>query len=658
MLFGYVLNCYILVHVDVCRMNYFCDLIIRNLLTFIGLTALLGNLGAQVLTVPSGETFFIASGTVVTSTSGATTINNGGTFTVNGEFQTVGDMTVNGTINATSGTLTYNGSSAQSVSLNGATVKNVTIGSAASVTLTSGVNIQGGSNRGILSVVGGGTLATGGFLTLKSDANGSGVVSQGASTGAYITGNVNVERFIPATRAYRLLSPSVTTSTSIRANWQENGGTTTGLGTHITGNGGAVNGFDPTGTNNPSLFTYNVSSATGTWMVVDNTNSNTLTAGAPMRIIVRGDRNTDLTDNAAASSNTTLRATGTVGQGDFIISGLNTNANGFTFIGNPFPCPVDMSPVMTDATNVNTSTYIVWDPNLGTRGAYASISTSSLTANASGSNQNRLLQPGQAFFIQNASSGTPSFRINEAHKSGASTQTDVFRQIPPFSTLHLTLYQTDSFENKGRALDGLEINFDGEMNTDFDDRDFRKMINPDENLSVFVSDQFCSVDSRNLPESNEIVDLRISQMRHSRYTLRATFFSDLGIPAYLLDRHTDQYHALNAEGVTRIDFDNDKSATATANQRFALVFEKTNNVHSTKVPKLVLFPNPLGSNHVLNASAVVESWSLYDLSGKQIAENSHNNDTQIQLPKNLSAGTYTIQLHQLGQTSSQLISLQ
>ncbi len=628
-----------------------------NFFALVCISFLFRNTFAQGLTVPNGETFFVSTGTTVSLTSGATSVNLGGTITVNGEYQTAGNMTVNGTINATSGTLTFNGSSAQSVDLNGATVKNVNIGSSASVTLSSGLNIQGGTNFGTLTVSSGGTLATGGNLTLKSNANGSAVIAGGSSSGSYITGNVTVERFIPATRAYRLLSPSVTTSSSIRANWQENGGTTAGLGTHITGNGGATNGFDATGTNNPSLFSYNVSTATGSWSAVTNTNTNTLTAGTPLRIMVRGDRSVDLTDNAATPSNTILRATGTVGQGDKIFSGLNTNANGFTFIGNPYPCPVDMSVSMLAASNVNTSSYTVWDPNISTRGAYVSVSITN-NSNASGSLQDKFLQPGQACFIQTASSGTPSFRINESHKAGASTQTDVFRQLPPFSTLHLTLYQTDSFENKGRALDGLEINFDGEMNTDFDARDSRKVINPDENLSVFVGDQFCSIDSRNLPEANETIDVRISQMRHKNYTLITKFFSDLGLPAYLLDKHTMQYHALNAEGITRIDFDNDGSSSATANQRFALVFEKTNSVISNKVSGLVLYPNPLSNNNVLHASAMVESWSLYDLSGKQIADNANNNDTQIRLPKDLSVGTYMIQLYQLGQTSSQLITVQ
>jgi hypothetical protein len=208
----------------------------------------------------------------------------------------------------------------------------------------------------------------------------------------------------------------------------------------------------------------------------------------------------------------------------------------------------------------------------------------------------------------------------------------------------LTLYQTDSFESKGRALDGLEINFDGEMNTDFDGRDSRKVINPDENLSVFVGDQFCSIDSRNLPEANEIIDVRISQMRHKNYTLIAKFFSDLGMPAYVLDRHTLQYHALNAEGVTRIDFDNDGSSSATANQRFALVFEKTNSAHTVKGVETVLYPNPVGAARSVSLSRSVQSWQLFDMLGKQILEQTAGPYQQLQLPVSLPAGNYTLKL--------------
>jgi hypothetical protein len=96
-----------------------------------------------------------------------------------------------------------------------ATVNSLTINNVAGVTLTSATSMTG------KLTLTSGLLSTGGLLTLKSgDCCTSAVVS--TVTGGSVTGNVIVERNIPAGfRAYRLLSPA-TTGGTIKANWQEN----------------------------------------------------------------------------------------------------------------------------------------------------------------------------------------------------------------------------------------------------------------------------------------------------------------------------------------------------------------------------------------------------------------------------------------------------
>jgi hypothetical protein len=134
-----------------------------------------------------------------------------------------------------------------------------------------------------------------------------------------ITGNIEVQQCYPGKRAFRFLAPSTTTTTNIRQNWQENASAwnnnpNAGFGTHITGLGSQgpasndlVNGFDWQQTGAPSLFTYN--NATQTWSAVTNTNVNTLTAGRPYRMLLRGSRAVNLLSNASATSNTVLRST-------------------------------------------------------------------------------------------------------------------------------------------------------------------------------------------------------------------------------------------------------------------------------------------------------------------------------------------------------------
>ena len=112
-----------------------------------------------------------------------------------------------------------------------------------------------------------------------------------------ITGNVTIERFVPARRAFRFVSSPVTTSTSILENWQENGSSSSGFGTHITGSTTGENGFYATPSGNPSLFTYDNSVITPALTPISDTDMNTLTAGEAYLLFVRGDRTIDVTSN-------------------------------------------------------------------------------------------------------------------------------------------------------------------------------------------------------------------------------------------------------------------------------------------------------------------------------------------------------------------------
>jgi hypothetical protein len=603
---------------------------------------------AQALYVSSGETVFISSGTTVASTTGVTTIVSGGTLNVAGEYQSAGNFTNSGTLTATSGTLTFTGSG-QSVSANNATVKNVNIGSTASVTLTSALNIQGGSNYGTLTVSNGGTLNSSGYLTLKSDANGNAVVAAGSSSGSYISNSVTVERYIPARRAFRILSPSVTTSTSIYANWQEGGSSNASVGTHITGNSGSTNGFDNTATNNPSLFTFNNASGSntdGSWTAVTNTNSNVLTVGSPLRILIRGDRSIDVSTSAPTPTATTLRASGTLGQGNTTVSSLSQIANGFSLVGNPFPTPVNMKSVLDNATNVSNAYFYVWDPQVNTRGGYVTFDLSTSTANVGSSDQNVFLQPGQSAFVKTSSNGSASLTFAESYKSTASINPGVFLTIPPQSVLKLELSQRDSFKVGGNMCDALILKFDPSMSNNLEVLDAIKPINQDENLSVFVSEKFCSIESRNIPQNEEVVDLRISQLRHLNYTVKAEFTGDLGLDAYLLDRFTNKTHQLNREGETIIEFDVDGSAESKANQRFALVFDAGNNSRVKSIQKsFKAYPNPVNGSIVqLDVfAAKIQSVEIYDLSGRYFGDlNSSSSENAFVVDTHLPNGTYVL----------------
>jgi hypothetical protein len=370
------------------------------------------------------------------------------TLTVNrvisGSGTTLGGTTSNLAITGTAGTLYFDQTTPGTTNV----LKNLTITGSGTTTLANALNITAGSSSGVVTVGTGATLNTGGFLTFKSDANGTASFGNSAGT---ITGNVTVERYIPSgKRAFRLLSPAVTTSNNISGNWQ--------LATHITGGLGTTGlGFDATETNNPSMFTYNNQAAQGVsgWAPIANTNNTNLTAGVGYRMLVRGNRNVNLTvasqDNMNAAI--TLSATGTLRTGTVILDGsisstpsINNTGNittaGYSLVGNPYQSAVDWH--LVTRTGIE-DTYYAWAPNMGTgtaRGNYVSYNVSS--GNSGGGSVGRYIQPGQAFFVKNTVSGTAgTLTFEEADK--ATTSANVFRtanetESANFASLSVQLY--------------------------------------------------------------------------------------------------------------------------------------------------------------------------------------------------------------------------
>lgn len=194
---------------------------------------------------------------------------------------------------------------------------------------------------------------------------------------------------------------------TIYENWQENGNSPVGFGTHITGSTTGANGFDATPSGNPSMFTYEHLSIS--WEAISNTDVNTLQAGKAYRILVRGDRNFDLTNSVQqpVNSNVTLRAKGSLLLTDVVYNGMVVNGNDsgelsreageFSLIGNPYQAIVDFESLAK--TNINSNFVYTWNPNLSTAGAYETVDVSGAV------DSRQFLQPGQAFFVVTDANG-------------------------------------------------------------------------------------------------------------------------------------------------------------------------------------------------------------------------------------------------------------
>ncbi|CAN1506215.1 Secretion system C-terminal sorting domain [Flavobacteriaceae bacterium] len=543
------------------------------------------------LSIPVGETLQVTGTESLYSNE---PIVNAGTLTLGtGILEIGGAYTNTGSVNLSTATLKLSGNASQSISFGSVdTAKKIELNkSANTATVTAGAL---SITDFVQSVQG--TLNADGKITLKSTATKTAIVE--FSTGGAIN-NLVVERFIPARRAFRFVSSPVTTSTSIKANWQENGANTANLGTHITGTGGISNGFDATATDNASMFTF--TNSTSAWVAVTNTNG-LLTAGNAYRLMIRGDRTIDLTQNAPTATNTTLRTKGSLFIGSKTITDLNQNTDGYSLIGNPYQSPVNMKTVLDNATNLNATYYYVWDPKMATRGAYVTGTLASGANNVSGSQINQYLQPGQACFVKTNTTATTSMHFEEAYKYTTTTNEGVFRLASSAQEkIQLTLYNSASMALQGAALDGLLVFFDANENNTLDGNDAGKFSNLDETMATLNGTKSLSIESRNLPIATEVIQLTMTQYRVSNYTLVMEGTNNSSLPCYLYDSLLQTYTAIPYNGSISYSFSVDASnALSSASNRFQLVFANPNLGMDN--PNNILFtlsPNPSNGNFTI-----------------------------------------------------------
>ncbi len=265
-----------------------------------------------------------------------------------------------------------------------------------------------------------GTLASAGNLVLVSDASKTARIANGnCTTCSYITGNVSVQRFVPAlARRWRFLGSPVAGNSV--ADWQNE--------IYITGAGGAANGFDATLSNQAGIYYYNEALTTGNlttgWTSPSNT-SQTLGLGRGYRVFVRGDRSdigrlngTNTTQNAV-----TINAVGVPNQGDITMpvscsysgtSNVYVDSNdGWNLLANPYASPYDWDAHYNDGSYHTKLDPTIWVYNTQTNG-YVSYNATSQDGDLTGG----IIPSGASFWVKANTSG-PTLTFTEKYKSGA-----------------------------------------------------------------------------------------------------------------------------------------------------------------------------------------------------------------------------------------------
>ncbi len=444
----------------------------------------------------------------------------------------------------------------------------LTVNNGGGITVNSGDTLYINDGAGFdFTVAGIVTVQSGGSITLKSTAAGTASIGQSAGT---ITGSVTVERYVPARRAWRLITAPLTSANTINQAWQNGGVYTTGRGTFITGPGGG-NGLD--NGNSYSLKTFDVASQL--LLPVTNTNQTLSTANGSADnkgyfLFVRGDRNPS--NLIVPNSNiTTLGSTGSlqVGTQTFEAYGI---ANNFTLIGNPYASPVDFS--LLTRNNV-TKRFYAWDPTLNTVGGYVLLDDQdgdgfySITP---ASSQTSILQSSQAFFVQTAAAGSASLVFNESSKSSVTTNAGFRVNNGTSEVLRTTLF----LKNADTAIlaDGVLGEFNNNFSKDVTIEDGPKMGNINENLALQRDGHALSIERRPLVDGNDTLFLSLTNTTSRSYTFKfePSNISSV-VTAWLEDAYLKTSTPVSLTTANSVDFSVDANTASADPNRFRIVFK-------------------------------------------------------------------------------------
>ena len=577
-----------------------------------------GSIAASAqLYISSGTEFYIAPSEQFTSAeqvqnAGTLTIAAGATATLNGGATGAGVIkgtaTSNLVIGGTSTTGTYNFDQSTPGSTN--VLKDLTLSGSTTATLGNTLNITAGATAGTVIVGSGTTLTTGGNLIIKSNATGTARI--GTSSGT-ISGNVVVERYLPATRrAYRFLAAPVTTTGGVFASWQESGTNAAGLGIQVSGLAGAApggvdatTGLDKTLTGSSSMFTYNGSA----WEAVTNTKTTQLTPGAGFRVLVRGDRMTDLyASSTPAATATTIKATGAVGQGTVTLSSLVT---GFNLLGNPYPSSINWDAsgwqAARNLTNVYDAIYI-YDPAVVASTSSMTYPTY-LTGVGGTNNGSNIIRSGQAFFVNAAASASISFE--EAYKSTTVTGGFFRSALPEF--MRVTYMQNNEH------LDDIIINFNDDAQAGFDPRfDAISMGGEANGLASFKNADRLAIHTRPTAVGEDSVALSVRNTTTGNYQLK---FSEMeGFAAStditLLDKFLNVQYDVKQDSIVAFEITTDVNSKG--DDRFWLFYNHKStgiNQQALAKNKINVYPNPASSviNMSLKLTANQKSTYTYNI---------------------------------------------
>jgi len=609
----------------------------------LGLVFIPSFLFGQGIRISSNAYVIANSGYVVVS---GNLVNSGGINLQTGTFTMSGNYTNSGIYTQGTGSIVFNGQS-QVLSDNGSGTMFTNVlfngngGSGNPAVMSSGNFTV--SSTGVLNMVNTTSLNANGNLTLNSAATSSATVAV-IPSGASITGNVNVQRFITGGsgyRGYRLLSSpvygtTVSSNNVYSINYLKNS-------SYLTGTTGTGGGFDKAG--NPTLYLYrenlvpsNSSFISGNFRAVNtigtapnfgylidgDAGTFNIPVGNGFFFFFRGDKSVTTlaaeTTPAYMPTNTTLTASGTLNTGQIIVKGwytpaspnlgwtnitANTSVRGYNLVGNPYASSIDW-----ENYNTTTTTTGIYVNNVGTTIYEFNPKTKNFDSYQKGgahtNNGSSIIASGQGFFVV-ATCSCAQLIFNESAKTTTqntglnlfmATKADVATIGNAGHDQHLRLQLAEDSVH----TDDIYIGFNPDAKTQYvfnEDAAYKKGNGTVSLASISSDNEALAINKQPFPKQSAVIGLEVNTQADGIYSLSMTEIKEIPelFDIWLMD-------AFKSDSL-----DMRHNATYTFN-----VLKSDTNTFGSKRFSLVIRQNPAYAYHLLNftaarvANAVQVTW--------------------------------------------------
>lgn len=595
------------------------------------------------------------------------TIESGASLTVNGgAIEIAGRINNSGTFTATNGAITLNGTIvAQTIpaaTFYSNTIKELQVANSVGVSLGGALRLTGTYTPTS------GVFASGGFLTLASSSAGTANVARGSAGGGYITGDVIVERYMPANshRAWRLLAPSTVGAQTLKAAWQEGASTypsnpAPGYGTLITCSSAysRTAGFD-TITAQQSVQLWDITNQSWTTRRLTNTNTKIYSSEPGYFIYLRGDRTVSPSSSIVGATPTVLRSKGALRMGDQ--AAITVPVSKGVLVGNPYASAIDFSLISpADRPNLP-KRFWLWDPVLtGTSGLGAYVIFDSTTSTpwmpsvtgGSYSAPNSIIPSGMAFLLQ-PGVATGSITLRESHKVNSHSNVGFKQNNIHTRELHIGLAAAgpDGLLNNA---DGIFTLYKDQTAAEVDDDDAVKMVNPGENIALSRDGHDLAIEARPDMNADDTLFIKMWNMVNKAYrlTFKPANFGNSGKTAVLHDRYLNTNTPVSLESASKYDFEVSGEPASASATRFYIVYQSKNGYNDNiNAGDIAVYPNPAENYKftllVNYADAAEYEISLLNGSGVSVHNEKYVLPTigklekPISLHKNVPSGNYIL----------------